>query len=432
LGIKGANSGRRGAVKVAMFHLMPYRDLPEDFEKRYHSVWVDPPWGELADPERVGQYYNWTLDELLYAARAGLDGVCTNEHHQNAYGFMPSPNIMGTYLAKATNGLPVAVIQMGSTPPTTNPPIRVAEEYAMLDCISGGRLIAGLPLGTAMDVNFCYGVPPIEQRERYREAHALILKAWTSREIFPWNGKYWKLPMVNLWPRPIQQPHPPVWLPGSASPTTWDMAIDNDHCYCYLSYYGWKWAQGMVDGYWERVEAKGKDRNPYRLGFLQLVAVSESDAKAEEEYSRHIEYFFHKCLHIFGGYVYPPGYHDWETLVHMLRRDAMDRRRVFQLGDKRYPDFVREGNVVAGSPATVRDHLKEAIRRLRVGNLMVLLHIGSMPHGLTLKNIDLFAREVLPALRPIWDDEGWENRWWPQRLLERRAAPAGAQAGRGG
>ena len=75
-------------MKVSAFHLMPHRELPPDFERRHPSVWVTPPWWELADARRVGQYYNWTLDELLHAARAGFDGVCTNEHHQNAYGFM--------------------------------------------------------------------------------------------------------------------------------------------------------------------------------------------------------------------------------------------------------------------------------------------------------------------------------------------------------
>ena len=190
------------AMKISMFHLMPHRELPADFEQKYKSVWVDPPFPELADASRVGQYYNWTLDELTYAAQAGLDGICVNEHHQNAYGFMPGPNLMGSALARATNGLDVGIVQMGATLPTTNPPIRIAEEYAMIDCISGGRLIAGMPLGSPMDANMVYGIPPIEQRDRYYEAHDLIIKAWTEPEMFAWNGKYQKLGMVNLWPRP--------------------------------------------------------------------------------------------------------------------------------------------------------------------------------------------------------------------------------------
>ena len=100
-------------MKISMFHLMPYRDLPDDFAQKYHSVWVDPPYAELADSVKVGQYYNWTLDELIHAADKGIDGICVNEHHQNAYGFMPNPDLMGSILARATNGTDVAVVQMG-------------------------------------------------------------------------------------------------------------------------------------------------------------------------------------------------------------------------------------------------------------------------------------------------------------------------------
>ena len=223
-------------MKVSMFHLMPHRELPDDFEDRYHSVWVDPPWSELADPERVGQYYNWTLDELIYADKMGMDGICVNEHHQNAYGFMPNPNLMGSVLARSTKN--AALVQMGATLPTTHPPVRIAEEYAMLDCISGGRLIAGMPLGTSADANFCYGIPPIVQRERYREAHDLIVDAWTRDEMFAFNGKYTQLRYVNIWPKPIQKPHPPIWVPGGGSSSTWDFVCEKNYCYCYLSYYG--------------------------------------------------------------------------------------------------------------------------------------------------------------------------------------------------
>src|SRR6266702_2903021 len=281
-------------MKISAFHLMPHRELPQDFEKRYPSVWVTPPWWELADPARVGQYYNWTLDELLFAARAGFDGVCTNEHHQNAYGFMPSPNLMGSVIAKATNGSNVAIVQMGATLPTSNPPIRVAEEYAMLDCISGGRLVAGLPLGSPMDVNLCYGITPMEYRER----------------------------------------------------------------------------------------------------FLQLVAVADTDARAEELYARHVEYFYHKCLHVPAAWFAPAGNQDYRSLQATARNPM---RRPENPKELRYRDFVEKGYVIAGSPATVRQRLEEeVVKGLRVGNLMVLLQIGSMPHELTLQNMDLFSREVLP------------------------------------
>jgi hypothetical protein len=81
---------------------MPYRDLPDDFDKRYRSIWVTPPNDELCDPEKVRQYYKWSLDELELADRLGFDGIGVNEHHQNGYGFMPSPNVMAGALARRT------------------------------------------------------------------------------------------------------------------------------------------------------------------------------------------------------------------------------------------------------------------------------------------------------------------------------------------
>ncbi len=425
-------------MKISMFHLMPYRDLPADFETKYHSVWVDPPFFELAQPDRVGQYYNWTLDELIHGAKCGMDGICVNEHHQNAYGFMPSPNLMGSVLARATNGMDVAIVQMGATLPTTNPPIRVAEEYAMLDCISGGRVVAGMPLGSPMDVNLCYGISPIEQRERYYEAHDLILKAWQSKEIFAWNGKFFKLPMVNLWPRPIQTPHPPVWVPGTGSLSTWDFSAKNGHCYCFLSYYGNNLGKRVMDGFWEFVSKSGLEPNPYRAGFLQLVAVSESDAQAEKDYYQHIRYFYDKCLHVLPEFMGIPGHQDYRSLVNSVKNlNPMQAKLVNEVPNWKFKDFVDNQFVISGGPASVRDQLTEAVKKLRVGNLMVLLHIGSMPHELTLKNIELFSREVKPHLSHLWDEDGWDNKWWPAGLRandksasDRRGAAAESRAGK--
>lgn len=410
-------------MKVSMFHLMPHRELPDDFEDRYHSVWVDPPWSELADPERVGQYYNWTLDELIYADKMGMDGICVNEHHQNAYGFMPNPNVMGSVLARSTEN--AALVQMGATLPTTHPPVRIAEEYAMLDCISGGRLIAGMPLGTSADANFSYGIPPIVQRERYREAHDLIVDAWTRDEMFAFNGKYTQLRYVNVWPKPIQKPHPPIWVPGGGSSSTWDFVCEMNYCYCYLSYYGNIFATKIMERFWDRVEQNGLDTNPYRAGFLQLVAVSETDAQAEKDYEKHIQYFFNKCMAVAPEFQAAPGYQDYKSLVTRVKQLSGGRaEQMGQWRDWKFKDFVDNQYVISGGPASVVDQLRDAVKRLRVGNLMVLLHIGSMPHELTLKNIEMFSKEVLPHVHDMWDDE-WENHWWPEKLKAKAPAAVG-------
>ena len=158
-------------MKFTWFHLMPYRFLPEDFKEKYHSVWVDIP-RDLYDPKVGHRLYNDYLDQLEYADSMGFDGLGVNEHHQNAYGLMPSPNIMAAALTRRTRNANLVVL--GNSIALYNPPIRVAEEFAMLDVISGGRLIAGFPVGTSMDTNFCYGEVPATIREKYYEAHDLI------------------------------------------------------------------------------------------------------------------------------------------------------------------------------------------------------------------------------------------------------------------
>src|SRR6185312_6777931 len=119
----------------------------------------------------------------------------------------------------------------------------------------------------------------------------------------------------------------------------------------------------------------------------------------------------------------PPGNQDYRSLLAANRNPV---RRAEDPKTLRYKDFVNKGYVIAGSPATVRERLvEEVIKRLHVGNLMLLIQIGSMPHELTLKNTELLAREVLPGLREIWDDKGWENHWWPRSLRGARQ-PVGA------
>lgn len=409
-------------MKVHWFHLMPYAYLPDDFKQRYRSVWVDVP-SDLFDPERCHGLYQDYLDELEYAEQVGFDGLCVNEHHANAYGMMPSPNLMAATLTRRTSR--AAIVVLGNSLALYNPPLRVAEEFAMLDLLSGGRLVAGFPLGTSMDTAYAYGQVPQTLREKYDEAYDLVMQAWTRSEVFSFNGKYTQLRYVNCWPRPLQKPHPPVWVPGSGSVETWDWVAQRDHVYCYLSYYGHMRATSIMAGFWERMAQLGKDANPYRGGFLQLVAVAESDAAAERDYARHADYFYNRCLHVYPGFADAPGYRSVRTLqkglAPLVGSPAAQNRT--ELGWK---DFIEKGYVVAGSPSSVADQIKELAQRLRVGHLMVLLQFGSMPRELAFKNTELFAREVLPKIRGLWPE--WQDHWYPQRARSLSATPAVAAA----
>src|SRR2546430_10956235 len=141
-------------MKICFFHLMPYRFLPDDFENRYRSVWVDVP-HSLYDPEKTSRLYHEFLDELEFAEQAGFDGLCVNEHHNNAYGLMPSPNLMAATLTPRTSR--AAIIVLGNSLAAHNPPLPVAADFAMLDVLSGGRLVDRVPAGPSLGPDFAYG-----------------------------------------------------------------------------------------------------------------------------------------------------------------------------------------------------------------------------------------------------------------------------------
>src|SRR5271157_5435199 len=282
-------------MKLMWFHLMPYTELPDDFREKHSSVWVDIH-SSLFDPRRAHHMYNDFMDELEFAAECGFDAVCVNEHHSNGYGLMPSPNLIASALARRTTDAALCV--MGNSLALYNPPTRVAEEFAMIDVISGGRLIAGFPVGTPMDTCFAFGQNPSTLRERYYEAHDLVLRAWTEQDTFAFNGRFNQQRYVNIWPRPVQKPHPPIWIPGGGSIETWRWCAEMDHVYAYLSYFGYQAGQVTMDGFWQEMDRLGKDRNPYRAGFLQFVGVAETRGEAYRLYREPAEYFYGRCLHV--------------------------------------------------------------------------------------------------------------------------------------
>jgi alkanesulfonate monooxygenase SsuD/methylene tetrahydromethanopterin reductase-like flavin-dependent oxidoreductase (luciferase family) len=398
-------------MKFVFFPLNPYRELPPDFEDRYESVYVTPPNDELCDPARAGQFYNWTLDEYEHAARLGFDGLGINEHHQNAYGYFNSPNLFAAALARTTRD--AALVLLGNTLALYQPALRVAEDIAVLDTLSGGRVVAGLPVGTPMDTSFVYGVTPSQVRSRFHEARDLILQAWTRPGPFHFNGRFTKLRYVNPWPKPLQQPHPPIWLAGGQSLETFELAAREDYAYNFLNFNGYKFALDTMRIFWETVERHGKEKNPFQGGFFQQVVVADTDTEAERLYLDHVQYFYRKCLHIPPYYFAAPGYTSKRSADFQMRRSPAAAAVREAVREGKWSNYIEHGIIIAGSPDTVADRLAEAIKGLHIGHLMASLQIGSMPHELTLQNLTLFAEKVMPRLRGIWDAEGWADPWWP-------------------
>lgn len=402
-------------MKITYFHLMPYDQIPADFAEQHRSIWVDVP-RSLCDSQRVNQLYNDYLDTLEYADGRGFDAIGVNEHHSSAYGQMPSPNIMSGALARRTKN--AALLVMGNSLPLYNPVVRIAEELAMVDVLSGGRVIAGLPLGTSQDANFAYGIVPTDMRERYREGLGFLRRAWAADEVFSFNGKFTKLRYVNVWPRPIQRPSPPIWIPGSGSIETFDLAISEDSPYIYLSFFGANLAKDTFDRYWEKVQESGLDENPNRAGMVQFVFVADTDAEAKRLYEPHLRYFFDRLMHVYPGFLEAPGYKTSATLqAQAPPPGTVKRRRADSIPAVRRMDWsemVDRGIIMAGSAATVRDKLIEASTANKIGNWVLLMHVGDMPKDLAKYNIDRFADGVLPYLRDIPDD--FPHRWWPSAV----------------
>ena len=373
-------------MEFHFFHLMPWPYLPPDFDARYSSAWVTCPNG-LYDPERGHALYHRYLDELELAERLGFDGVCVNEHHQTAYGLMPAPNVIAATLARRTQRIKIAL--MGNAIPLRDHPLRIAEEVAMLDVITGGRIISGFVRGIGCEYH-SFGVNPTHSRERFEEGIDLILRAWT--EPGPWShwGKHYRVRYVNPWPRPLQKPHPPVWLPGTGSIETIEAAVARRWPYV-RTYDTIDDIAVMYDDLRERARRQGYEPSPAQIGWMVPIYVADTDARALAEAGPHVEYLFHWLSKRPAEFSQPPGY--------VTPRST--RRGLEVARSRSVADLNARGIVVFGSPETVRQRLAEAHRRLGYGKLVGLLQFGSLPHEQTVANMTAFAEEILPFVRTL-------------------------------
>ncbi|MDB5532784.1 MAG: flavin-dependent alkanal monooxygenase, partial [Hyphomicrobiales bacterium] len=216
-------------MKFYAFHLMPYRHL--DFEKadKYRSYWVNLPSG-FYDPKLGAKLYHEYIDQLVYAADCGFDGISVNEHHQTAYGLMPAPNLIASALIERTRGRDTKIAVIGRALPIAGNPITIAEEFAMLDNLSDGRLIAGFVRGIGCEYHSS-GVNPIYSHDRFHEAHDIITRAWAADKPFAYEGDHYNINYVSCWPRPVQQPGPPIWIPSQGSGETIDWAAAPERKY---------------------------------------------------------------------------------------------------------------------------------------------------------------------------------------------------------
>jgi alkanesulfonate monooxygenase SsuD/methylene tetrahydromethanopterin reductase-like flavin-dependent oxidoreductase (luciferase family) len=377
-------------MKFIFFHLMPYPYLPDDFDEAYTSPSLTFP-NKHFDRELGHRLYHRYLDELEHAERIGFDGLAVNEHHQSAYGLMPSPNLMAAALSRRTEKAQIMVL--GNAIGIRGNPLRVAEEIAMLDHLTGGRVVSGFVRGIGWEY-FAHSINPTRSRSRFSEAHDLIIKAWTSEEMFQWIGENYEYRYVNLWPRPLQQPHPPIYIPGAGSTETIKFVAERG--YTFMSVYApTRVIKRWFDGYRQVVEEQGDVPDPEKIAFSVPIYVAATDEQAHREARPHIEWLYHKGLKQGVELVNPPGYMTPSSLRGVLAAGMKPFREMS------YEELVELGHAIVGSPDTVTNRLGELQAELGFGQLIGLFSVGDMPPERAIANMELFAAEVMPALRPL-------------------------------
>ncbi|HXO03550.1 MAG TPA: LLM class flavin-dependent oxidoreductase, partial [Stellaceae bacterium] len=272
-------------MKVFVFDLLAY-DANLDHLKGGDPELPYPLAKQHFDADTAMRTYGEHLDAWEALDRFGYDGVGFNEHHCSPYGLMNSPNLMAASAAQRTKNLKLLIY--GNLLPV-HQPLRLAEELAMIDCLSKGRLISGFARGIPREYQV-HNVPLAESRARFEEAYDIITRAW-SEEVFSYEGQFWSYKDVALWPRPVQQPGPPIWIPVVGSQESIEFAARHN---CPITP-GLGRARGLRDDiiryYAKCLGAAGHRITPNHLSLGITAYVADSKAQALREYGPHILYF---------------------------------------------------------------------------------------------------------------------------------------------
>ncbi|HVZ09733.1 LLM class flavin-dependent oxidoreductase [Rhodopila sp.] len=377
-------------------------------EMAYHPAWqkglergslrVNFP-NEIIDPVEAGTLLNRYLDEFALCDEVGLD-IMVNEHHSTATCMTVSVPMALAVIARETRKS--RLLTLGNPIANRPDPVRVAEEMAWLDCLSGGRLEMGLVKGAPYEIHPANSNPGRLMR-RYWEAHDLILKALSTHDgPFSWEGEYFQYRAVNIWPRPIQQPHPPVWMTGM-SVETGILAAERGHVVGTLLSGGL--AKPMYDAYRKRARELGREATADRFAYAAIVGVGQTRDEGLRRANQIADYVRTAPV-VAEPFTNPPGYNSIGANVAMLKAGPRAHRLVTDRDgvpiDHRtatVQQFMDTETVFAGTPDDVFNQLKAFNTRMGgVGHLLFFGQGGYLSHQDAKENIRLFGQEVAPRL----------------------------------
>ena len=269
-------------------------------------------------------------------------------------------------------------------------PVRLAEEIAMLDVLSGGRIISGFVRGIGIET-WANNTNPVYNRERFEECHDLIMKTWTTPGPFRWEGKHYHYRVVNPWMLPVQKPHPPVWVPGTGSPETVAWAAKNRYTYAaFLT--PLEVAEELFQRYKDHAADDGWEAGPENFAFMICAHVNDTEEKAQEA-GRAFLWRMNYPIRGPREYWAPPGY------LSRSGAQAVAQRRPTPLHELTYEQLQDRYHLVVGSPDNVIKKLRYIKERLGIGALLLEAQGGAMSHEDTMRSLELFGKEVIPALQ---------------------------------
>ena len=363
----------------------------------YPSIRVSLP-NRIYDPQKGAALYDRYIDEWLIAEDEGVE-IMLNEHHQTATCVDPAAPLMLAALARLSKKARLLIL--GNPIANRRQPVRVAEEMAMIDVLSHGRLEAGFVRGVPYEI-LPANSNPVRMNERHWEALELIVKAWTHHDgPFSHEGRFFHHRAINIWPRPIQQPHPPIWVsttsPGGAAQV-------GAHGYVQATFLtGFEATRKVYDGYrrgW-REAGRGNDVPIDRLAYAARVYVGQSEREAHSGAAKLLWYITSHNVppHIAN----PPGYVPVAANVQILRGaenplSAFGKRASVEAA-------IEAGIMFAGTPDQVTAQLKKHYEFVGgYGHLLIMGQAGFLEHEETVAGIRNFAREVYPRLKELYPD----------------------------
>ena len=376
-------------IQFYLFNHHHYIDEPADSDK-YDATWVTYPNANFRADVAFELYQRWTR-EVLLAEELGFDAVAVNEHHQTIFSMQPGTAVRAGYLTALTKRMKILV---AGIPINLSWPSRVAEEYAMLDVMSGGRMEFGFPLGTGMEYWANAGqINPTTARARFREALEIILKTWTEDGPIRHDGEFYNYRFLNTWPRPMQKPHPKIYIVGSGSKATVDLAADFHAGYSIVFTPIAQQLKAMAS-FREAAEERGWTVKPDDAFFPVICYVADTDEEAVREARPHIEKFFSWFHRVPNQFLSPPGYVSRDEFLRRAQSAALSQ------GTKAtWEDMVSIGRIICGSPDTVADTLSAWAEEAQCSRMLMVLQHGDMPEWKAVKNMHMFAKEVIPRVR---------------------------------